>query len=116
PGCLLPWRLRLPPKTRYPPRCCTIGARFTLGSAQQTDSVPDPMLGRELGGYRIVRKIAQGGMGAVYEAAHSQSGQRAAVKVLLPELISNQEVADRFFNEAQAICAMSHPSLVSIYE
>ena len=53
------------------------------------DSMTDPMLGRTLGGYRIVRKIAQGGMGAVYEAAHATLGRRAAIKVLLRELSSD---------------------------
>jgi len=76
----------------------------------------DPMLEQTLGGYRIVRKIAQGGMGAVYEAVHSSLGRRAAVKVLLRELLAQAEAADRFFNEAIAISKVTHPCLVTIYE
>ena len=56
-----------------------------MDDAQRTDASPaaragDPMLGRVLGAYRIARKIAEGGMGAVYEAQRTTDGQRAAVR------------------------------------
>src|SRR5438876_11183173 len=55
-------------------------------------------------------------MGAVYTAVHNVLGRRAAVKVLLPELSRNQEVVQRFFNEARAATAIKHPSIVEIYD
>ncbi len=79
-------------------------------------STPDPMIGRHFGSYRIVRKIAQGGMGAVYEAMHNELPRRVAIKVLLPELLNNADAASRFFNEAQAVSLVSHPSLVTLFD
>lgn len=85
-------------------------------SAQPLGGQKDAMLGRTIGSYRIVRKIAQGGMGAVYEAVHSTLGRRAAVKVMLSQLLSNAESAARFFTEAKAVSMVTHPCLVTIYE
>ncbi len=76
----------------------------------------DPMLERIIGSYRLVRKIGQGGMGAVYEAQHTSDGSRAAVKVLLRHSLEDPNAARRFFNEAKAISMVSHPSLVKIFE
>lgn len=69
-----------------------------------------------VGSYRIVRKLGEGGMGAVFEAVHKQIGRLAAIKLLRPEHSSNQELLARFFNEARAVNIVQHPSLVSIYE
>jgi serine/threonine-protein kinase len=87
-----------------------------VDSIPSKDSSADPWLSRTLGSYRMVRKIAEGGMGAVYEAVHTKSAERAAIKVLLPELLSNADAANRFFNEAKAASLLSHPSLVAVYE
>ncbi len=74
------------------------------------------MIGETLGGYRITRKIGEGGMGVVYEAEHLMIGRRAAIKCLLPELSNNLEACGRFFIEARAAALISHPSLVDIYD
>jgi serine/threonine protein kinase len=58
------------------------------------------VVGGTFGSYRILEKLGEGGMGAVYLAEHTLIGRKAAVKVLLPELSNNQEVVNRFFNEA----------------
>ena len=76
----------------------------------------DPMIGRTLGDYRIQRKIAEGSMGAVYEARRGSGGQRAAVKVLLHGLENAADAAQRFLNEGRAVSAVAHSSLVKIYE
>ena len=92
-----------------------------MDDAQRTDASPaaragDPMLGRVLGAYRIARKIAEGGMGAVYEAQRTTDGQRAAVKVLLRGVENAQDAAQRFLNEGKAVSLVTHPSLVTIFE
>jgi serine/threonine protein kinase len=74
------------------------------------------MIGRMLGEYRVQRKIAEGGMGAVYEARRASDGQRAAVKVLLHGLENAADAAQRFLNEGRAVSAVAHSSLVKIYE
>ncbi len=69
-----------------------------------------------IGSYRVVKKLGAGGMGAVYEAEHALMGRRAAIKVLLPEMSRNEEVVQRFFNEARAAAAIHHPGIVEIYD
>lgn len=95
---------------------CSPETRNAVESAEVRTSQEDPMLGRTLSQYRIVRKIAQGGMGAVYEATHLESGIRAAVKVLLPELSSRADAVSRFFTEARATSMLEHEALVKIFE
>lgn len=74
--------------------------------------------GRIVGGkYRLLRKIAQGGMGVVYEAQSERDPDfRVAIKVLDPELVRNTEVRERFRNEVQVGYRVSHPSIVRMYE
>jgi len=69
-----------------------------------------------LGPYRIVSKIGEGGMGAVYLAEHTLLGRRAAIKVLLPALSSQREVVDRFFNEARATTSITDPGIVQVFD
>jgi serine/threonine protein kinase len=75
-----------------------------------------PLLGQLIGNYRIVAKIAQGGMGTVYEAVHQHIGRRAAIKILGPELSRDVENATRFLNEARAVNLVKHHGLVQIFE
>ncbi len=54
------------------------------------------------GKYRVDRVLGQGGMGIVVQAMHLQLYQPVAMKFLLPEVLGNQEVVQRFLREAQA--------------
>jgi eukaryotic-like serine/threonine-protein kinase len=74
------------------------------------------MIGTELGSYRILSKIGEGGMGVVYIGEHKLLGRKAAIKVLLAELSTNREVVMRFFNEAKATTQINHPGIVSIFD
>ena len=71
---------------------------------------------QRIGSYRIVRKLGEGGMGAVYEAVHDQIGRRAAIKVLHPQYATNQQIASRFLNEARAANLIEHPGIVEVFE
>jgi serine/threonine-protein kinase len=55
-------------------------------------------------------------MGTVYKAEHALLGKIAAVKVLHPELRGNEEVVNRFFNEAKATTFIKHPGIVEIFD
>jgi serine/threonine-protein kinase len=72
--------------------------------------------GSSIGPYRVVRKIGEGGMGAVFLGEHTLIGRRAAIKMLLPELSSRRDSVDRFFNEARAITAISDPGIVQVFD
>ncbi|HNN98033.1 MAG TPA: protein kinase, partial [Pseudomonadota bacterium] len=73
-------------------------------------------VGQLVGNFRIVSKIGQGGMGAVYAAVHRQIGRRAAVKVLHGPLAKTSDYAQRFLNEARAVNILRHPNLVEIFD
>ncbi|MGV3620192.1 MAG: serine/threonine-protein kinase [Archangium sp.] len=74
----------------------------------------DPLIGIELGGYTVVRLLAAGGMGLVYEALHQQIGRRAAVKVLKPEVAADAEWTKRFLSEARALGSLKHRNLIEV--
>ena len=79
-------------------------------------SAPD-LVGREIAGrYRIVKKLGEGGMGAVYRGEQISLKRAVAVKLLKPELGTNQMVLRRFNAEAEAVAKLSHPNTVNIYD
>lgn len=69
-----------------------------------------------IGKYRVIRKLGEGGMGAVYEAMDDTIQHRVAIKVLHPQFASDPEVAQRFFNEARAVNIVDHPGVVQVTE
>ncbi|MBN2574490.1 MAG: protein kinase [Deltaproteobacteria bacterium] len=71
--------------------------------------------GTEVGEYRVVRKLGQGGMGAVYEAEQPAIGKRVAVKVLAPHYAQDIELVRRFLDEARAVNLIRHPNIVDIF-
>jgi serine/threonine-protein kinase len=70
---------------------------------------------RRLGEYRILRRLGEGGMGAVYLAYHEASDRQVALKVLSDQLASNQGFVDRFYREAKSGRLLNHPSIVRSY-
>jgi eukaryotic-like serine/threonine-protein kinase len=70
-------------------------------------------LGHVLGNYRLVQRLAEGGVATVYEGEHVHLGRRMALKVLHPEAASPEIVA-RFFNEARAVNNVRHPNIVDV--
>jgi len=78
----------------------------------------DPLIGRLLGEtYQIVRILAEGGMGRIYEARHLRLKERRfAVKTLHADLAKNQEVVSRFMREAESASSLSHPNVVDVFD
>ena len=74
------------------------------------------MVGRELGGYRIERFIARGGMGAVYVARQLRLDRLVAFKVIAPELAEDPGFRERFERESRIAASIDHPNVVPIYE
>ncbi len=68
----------------------------------------------EIGPYRILRRLGQGGMGEVYEALHKSIERRVALKVLKPRYAADPELMSRFFNEARAVNLIEHPGIVQV--
>lgn len=71
---------------------------------------------RWLGGYRILRQLGQGGMGAVFEAEDDKLKRRVALKVMKPELASNPEYRERFLREARTAASVESDFICPIYQ
>lgn len=85
-------------------------------STEATDP-PDHLVGTILDGrYRIVRRVAEGGMGVVYEAEQAALHRKVAIKVLHAHLASDPEIETRFRREAMAITAVAHANVVEVFD
>jgi serine/threonine-protein kinase len=73
------------------------------------------MIGTEIGNYRIVDKLGEGGMGVVYKAIDTQLDRVVAVKALSPEFSANATLLERFRREARAQAQLNHPNLATLY-
>ena len=83
---------------------------------KHTLSDTDPLVGKTIGSYRIIKCLGKGGMGAVYFGEHPQIESKVAIKVLLPRFVSAQDIVRRFFDEARAVNRIGHPGIVRIHD
>jgi len=72
--------------------------------------------GAKLGPYEILAPIGAGGMGEVYRARDARLKREVAVKVLPGVYSEDPERLRRFEQEAQAVSALNHPNILSIYD
>jgi hypothetical protein len=78
--------------------------------------IPDPAVGTEVAGYRIVEEAGSGGMGVVYRAEETGLGGRpVALKLLPPALAGDPDFRARFLREMRVAAAIDHPNIVPIY-
>jgi serine/threonine protein kinase len=75
-----------------------------------------PMVGDELAGYRLRAVIGRGGMSVVYQAESPRLGSTVALKVLAPELATNDVFRARFLQESRVAAALNHPNVIPIYD
>ena len=68
------------------------------------------------GRYRLVHRIATGGMGAVHEAIDERLDRRVAVKLLKEEYADDPTFVARFVREARAAAALGHPNIAQVFD
>ena len=68
------------------------------------------------GRYQVVRKLGQGGMGAVYEAVDSATNRTVAIKTIIAALASDPTLMERFEREAKAAAALDTPHVVAVLD
>ena len=73
------------------------------------------MIGSTVGNYRIVDRLGDGGMGAVYRAVDQMLDREVAIKVLRPELAKNAALIERFRLEAIALARLNHPRIATLH-
>ena len=101
--------LQLPPEARFCSRC---GAPASASAAPSSD----PLIGQTVGAYRIVSLLAEGGMGRAYRAEQINLGRAVCLKVLLPHLLGEVAVVQRFEREARMVSGLRHPNIVQVMD
>ena len=88
-----------------------------LHSTSEIAETEDPMVNRRLGAYKLVRRLGQGGMAAVFLAvrADDEYEKEVAVKLVQPGLDS-QDIMTRFRNERQTLAGLDHPNIVRLLD
>jgi hypothetical protein len=66
--------------------------------------------------YVVIRRIAAGGMGAVYEVLHTETDRRRALKVMHPHVVQSPELRDRFKREAKVAAAIDCEFIVEVFD
>ncbi len=76
--------------------------------------MPDDVTGSRKGDYLILGTLGAGGMGKVYKVRNTLSDRVEAMKVLLPDLSEQQELADRFLREIKVLASLNHPNIAEL--
>jgi eukaryotic-like serine/threonine-protein kinase len=74
----------------------------------------DDVTGARKGDYLILGTLGAGGMGKVYKVRNTLSDRVEAMKVLLPDLSEQQEIADRFLREIKVLASLHHPNIAEL--
>ncbi len=72
-------------------------------------------IGSRVGDYEILQVLGAGGMGRVYKVRNVLSDRVEAMKVLLPDLAGNPELADRFMREIKVQASLDHPNIAALH-
>ncbi|MBE3558331.1 MAG: protein kinase [Ktedonobacteraceae bacterium] len=76
----------------------------------------DELIGTQLGKYRILSSLGQGGMARGYKAYQENLDREVAVKVLPPWYAADRNFISRFHLEARLIARLSHPNIVTVHD
>ena len=66
--------------------------------------------------YELIRILANGGMGTIYEGLDTRLDRKVAVKIMHPHLAQDEEFISRFIREAKAAASLSHPNIVNVMD
>jgi len=88
----------------------TVEMQATAPAHDGCDEDPD-----EIGGYRLLKRLGEGGMGRVYEAEHLSTGQRVAVKLISAKYANSPVALERFRREGRLASGVAHPRCVFIF-
>jgi serine/threonine protein kinase len=74
----------------------------------------DYTIGQRLGDYEILGILGAGGMGKVYKVRNTISDRVEAMKILLPDLAGQKDLADRFLREIKVLASLTHPNIAAL--
>jgi predicted ATPase len=91
----------------------TVASREVLAGAAQEAVQPGELLAQR---FRVVRTLAQGGMGLVIEAHDEELGARVALKLILPEVAASPAAVDRLRREVVLARRITHPNVCRVFD
>src|SRR5208282_2542825 len=89
------------------------GRRNTRQHARGAE-MTDQKLPQRIGDYEILGVLGKGGMGEVYEVRNVISDRVEAMKVLLPNLEGQKDLAERFLREIKVLASLNHPNIAAL--
>jgi tRNA A-37 threonylcarbamoyl transferase component Bud32 len=103
-------------RARRPPPSVTVDLAPATTVRQDKDPTADPLIGQmPLGQYKILKKIGEGGFGAVYVADQMGVNRKAVIKVLRKDLAGSGAFVRRFQREASILAALDHHHLIRLF-
>jgi eukaryotic-like serine/threonine-protein kinase len=101
--------------------CAKCGNLIDVTGLEPGDSITCPYctnefaITRQFGNFVLIRQLGTGGMGAVYLGRDTTLNRVVAVKVLKPELVTDQKFMATFLREAEITASLNHPNIVQVY-
>jgi tRNA A-37 threonylcarbamoyl transferase component Bud32/tetratricopeptide (TPR) repeat protein len=83
--------------------------------SKTSPSAPAGTQAIEIPGYRMTRRLGEGGMGAVFLAEELALGRQVAIKVVSDKIARDSEIRARFLREARLLATVEHPNVVRVY-
>jgi serine/threonine-protein kinase len=94
----------------------TLAGVSTYGAHMLSHLRREVVEARELGQYRLRRRIGSGGMGDVYLAEHQLLKRPCAIKLIRPDSVTDPKALERFEREVRITATLSHPNTVEIFD
>src|SRR2546429_7488185 len=104
--------MMVPPPASSPGRA---RLKSAMPCATRTEADMSLEIGNRIGDYEIVAALGAGGMGKVFKVRNVISDRIEAMKVLLPDLEQQPELADRFMREIKVQASLQHPNIAALH-
>jgi serine/threonine-protein kinase len=98
------------------PNFCPACGGDLRGMGGSSDTLDGPVRSTVDGRYKVLEKLGEGGMGAVYKVEHVRMGKIAALKLLRPDHAVDKSLKGRFLQEARVVARLSHPNTVQVFD